>query len=58
MSFSPFVFEFDNKTTTRLGIFPMLATYLQEVLQLREHLKMVRINKENQTFSVICCWSC
>lgn len=53
MSLSPFVFEFDNKTTTRLGIFPMLANYLQEVLQLREHLKMVRINKENQTFSVI-----
>jgi hypothetical protein len=53
MSQIPFVFEFDNHTTTRLGIFPMLATYLQEVLQLAEHLKIVQINKDNQTFTVI-----
>jgi hypothetical protein len=53
MSRIPFVFEFDNPTTTRLGIFPMLASYLQEVLQVRQHFKLVQITKEDQTFTVI-----
>lgn len=48
-----FAFKFDNETTTRLGIYPLIATYLQEVLQLRQSLETVKIEKESQTFSVI-----
>ena len=36
-----------------LGIFPLIATYLQEGLQVRHSLKAVKIGKESQTFSVI-----
>ena len=53
MASDPFTIEFDNDTTTRLGIFPMLAIYLQEILQMRQRLSLVTIKKETQAFSVI-----
>ena len=53
MSAHPFTLEFDNDTTTRLGIFPMLAIYLQEILQMRQTLSLVSLKKETQAFSVI-----
>ena len=39
MSAHPFTLEFDNDTTTRLGIFPMLAIYLQEIVLVKSMLQ-------------------